>query len=210
MAYAGDTLSSGQVLLRDASRTRRWRPGRHPERHRDLQGGIDDAVRAAAGDHRLVSCRVKLANGSHTITVQPAATTPARPRPCPGGEAEGRVTAIGFLPRRWCSRSTTASRRSSTPPGDRPLRISSDDVDSLGFSSDGRRRGSGRPATCGTSAAPAAGPRRRGLTLQVSLTEGGEGSEGHYCCLAVGRRHARVLVAREAARRGVRHDPVKR
>ena len=92
--------------------------------------------------------------------------------------------------------------------GNTPFRISSDDVDSLGFSPDGSRAKLRATADLWDHSRLLAGSRRPRPDAPGLADRGGEGSEGHDRRLAVGRRHARVLVAREAARRGVRHDPV--
>ena len=70
LAYTGDTLSSGSVLLRaTVADADDGSPGDLARRHRHVQGGRADAVWPAAGGGGLVSCRVSLARGSHTVDV---------------------------------------------------------------------------------------------------------------------------------------------
>ena len=125
-------------------------------------------------------------------------------------KAKDKVNAIGFLSH--LSTVFAIDNRYAEivyAPGGRAFRISADDVESLGFSSDGKRaelRATAdlwdhtrilRPVRVG-----------RDLTLQISLTEGSKGGQGHDRLLALGRRHARPRAAREGAGRGVRRDPL--
>ena len=178
VTYLGDTLSSGQVLLR--------------ARVRDSDDGASGDIRNATVTFKegsttlcgplpvvtgVVSCRVTLANGSHAITVQAggyyagsaqAQVRVARPR--------DKVTAIGFLSGTVFAIDNRYAEIVYSSGG-RAFRISADDVESIGFSSDGRRaelRASAdlwditkilRPVRVG-----------RGLTLQIALSESGRGT----------------------------------
>ena len=71
VAYIGETLSSGSTVLRATIADRAdGAPGDLATLDRDVQGGRDDAVRAAGRrPAACVSCRVTLPPGSHAITV---------------------------------------------------------------------------------------------------------------------------------------------
>ena len=178
VTYLGDTLSSGQVLLR--------------ARVRDSDDGAPGDIRNATVTFKqgsttlcgplpvvtgVVSCRVTLANGSHAIAVQAggyytgsaqAQVRVAKPR--------DKVTAIGFVSGTVFAIDNRYAEIVYSSGG-RAFRISADDVESLGFSSDGRRaelRASAdlwditrilRPVRVG-----------RGLTLQIALSESGRGT----------------------------------
>ena len=157
-----------------------------------------------------MSCRVTLPNGTHAINVEAGGYyTGSAEATVRVAKATKKVNAIGFL-----SHLSTVfaidKRYAEIVYGKdgRAYRISADDVESIGFSSDGKRAELRfkadlwdhtrilRPVRVG-----------RSLTLQISLSESGKGSDR---LLALGRRHARPRAAREDAGRGVRHDPLRR
>ena len=181
VTYLGDTLSSGKVLLR--------------ARVKDADDGAPGDIRKATvtfteGSKTLcgplpvvsgvVSCRVTLANGSHAVTARAggyyAGSAQATVKVA---KAKEKVNAIGFI-----SHLSTVfaidNRYAEIIYGKdgRAFRISADEVESLGFSSDGKRaeiRATAdlwdhtkilRPVRVG-----------RDLTLQISLTEGSKGAK---------------------------------
>ena len=124
----------------------------------------------------VVSCRVTLANGSHPITVQAGGYYAGSRRRRSGWRSpRDKVTAIGFVGGTVFAIDNRYAEIVYSSGG-RAFRISADDVESLGFSSDGRRaelRASAdlwditkilRPVRVGG-----------GLTLQVALSESGRG-----------------------------------
>ena len=173
VTYAGDTLSSGKVLLR--------------ARLKDADDGAPgDLSRATVtfkqGSKTLctgLSCTVTLPNGTHTISVvlggYYTGSTTATVRVA---KANKKLNAIGFLSH--LSTVFAIENRYAEilyASGGKAYRISADDIESIGFSSDGKRaelRASAelwditrilRPVRVG-----------RNLTLQISLSESGKGS----------------------------------
>ena len=202
VTYLGDTLSSGKVLLRarlkDADD---GAPGDIGKATVTFKEGSQDAL------HRLAVLHGHAAPTGRTRSPwRRAATTPAPPQATVRvAKATKKVNAIGFL-----SHLSTIfaidNRYAEIVYGKdgRAYRISADDMQSIGFSSDGKRaevRVQGRPV--GPHEDPAAGPRRP-RPHAPGLTE--RERQGQHRLLALGRRHARPRSAREDAGRRVRHD----
>jgi hypothetical protein len=174
VTYLGDTLSSGKVLLR--------------ARLKDADDGAPGDIGKATitfreGTKTLCtgspSCTVTLANGTHAITVEAGGYyTGAAQATVRVAKATKKVNAIGFLSHLSTIFAIDNKYAEIVYGKDgRAYRISADDMQSIGFSSDGKRAEVRfkadlwdhtkilRPVRIG-----------RGLTLQVSLSESGKGS----------------------------------
>lgn len=173
VTYAGDTLSSGQVLLR--------------ARLKDAEDGAPGDLSLATvtfreGSKTLcagLSCTVTLPNGTHTISVvvggHYAGTTTATVRVA---KPTRKVNAIGFL-----SHLSTVfaieNRYAEILYGKdgRAYRISAGAIESIGFSSDGRRAELRASADLWDITRILRPVRvARDLTLQIALGESGKGS----------------------------------
>jgi hypothetical protein len=180
VTYLGDTMSSGKVLLR--------------ARIKDADDGAPGDIRNATVTFKrgsatvcgplavvtgVVSCRVTLPNGTHAIALQAggyyAGSAEATVRVA---KATRKVNAIGFLSHLSTVFAIENRYEEILYAKDgRAFRISAGDIESIGFSSDGKRaelRASAdlwditrilRPVRVG-----------RGLTLQISLSESGKGT----------------------------------
>jgi Putative Ig domain len=174
VTYLGDTLSSGKVLLR--------------ARLKDADDGAPGDIGKATitfreGSRTLctgsLSCTVTLPNGTYAITVEAGGYyTGSAQATVRVAKATRKVNAIGFLSHLSTIFAIDNKYAEIVYGKDgRAYRISADDVESIGFSTDGKRAEVRfkadlwdhtkilRPVRVG-----------RNLTLQVSLSETGRGS----------------------------------
>ena len=174
VTYLGDTMSSGKVLLR----------ARVKDADDGAPGDIGKAtVTFKEGSKTLctgsLSCTVTLANGTHAITVEAGGYyTGSAQATVRVAKATKKVNAIGFLSHLSTVFAIDNKYAEIVYGKDgRAYRISADDIESIGFSSDGKRAELRftadlwdhtkilRPVRVG-----------RGLTLQISLSESGKGT----------------------------------
>ena len=178
VTYLGDTLSSGKVLLR--ARVKDSDDGA-PGDIRNATVTFTESSKTLCGPLAVVtgvvSCRVTLANGSHAIGAQAGGYyTGSAQATVRVAKPTKKVNAIGFLSGTVFAIDNRYAEIVYAKDG-RAYRISADDIESLGFSSDGKRaelRASAdlwditrilRPVRVG-----------HGLTLQVALSESGRGT----------------------------------
>ena len=173
VTYLGDTLSSGKVLLR----------ARLQDADDGAPGDIGKAtVTFKEGSATLctsLSCTVTLPNGTHAITVQAGGYyTGSASATVRVAKPTKKVNAIGLISH-FSTVFAIDNKYAEIVYGKdgRAYRISADEMQSIGFSSDGKRAEIRftadlwdhtkilRPVRVG-----------RGLTLQVSLSESGKGS----------------------------------
>ena len=179
LAYAGDTLSSGSVLLRaTVEDSADGAPGdirKATVLFREGSRTLCGPLRVSTG---AVSCRVNLASGTHAITAEAgdhytgtaAATVRVNTKP------KGRVDAIGTLPNAVFAIDNRFAEIAYLS-GSKAFRISADDIDSIGFSSDGRRAELRAKADLWDHSRLFWPVRvARDATLHVSLSESGRGT----------------------------------
>ena len=179
LAYAGDTLSAGSVLLRATVKdSADGAPGdirKATVTFREGSKTLCGPLRVSTG---AVSCRVNLSNGTHAITAEAgdhytgslAATVRVNTKP------KGKVDAIGTLPNAVFAIDNRFAEIAYLSGG-KAFRISADDIDSIGFSSDGRRAELRAKADLWDHSRLFWPVRvARDATLHVSLSETGRGT----------------------------------
>ena len=179
LAYAGDTLSSGSVVLRATIRDRAdGAPGDIRKATVTFKEGtttLCGPLRVATG---AVSCRVSLGNGTHAISAQAGdhyagavqATVRVNTKP------KGKVSAVGTLANAAFAIDNRFAEIAYLSGG-KTFRISADDVRSIGFSADGRRAELRATADLWDHSRLFWPVRvARDATLHVALTEGSRGT----------------------------------
>ena len=175
VTYLGETLSSGKVLLR----------ARLEDSGDGAPGDIGKAtVTFREGSKVLcagsLSCTVTLANGTHAITVEAGGyyTGSAQASVKVNTKPKEKLSAIGLISH-LSTLFAIDNRYAEIVYGKdgRAYRISADDLESIGFSSDGKRAELRFTAELWDHTKILRPVRiARGLTLQVSLSEAGKGS----------------------------------
>jgi hypothetical protein len=175
VTYLGDTLSSGKVLLR--------------ARLKDADDGAPGDITKATVTFRegsrvlctgSLSCTVTLANGTHAITVEAGGyyAGSAQASVKVNTKPKEKLSAIGLISHLSTLFAIDNKYAEIVYVKDgRAYRISADETQSIGFSSDGKR-GEVRFTAELWDHTKILRPVRvgRGLTLQISLSESGKGS----------------------------------